>query len=934
MTETNRKGGMDLLLGAARDFFIHGSPLGSDDPLTDKDLRQAYKRHPSITDKLPWIDLVGEESNVVLLEDARSVGAVFDLEQLAVEGRSPEYLVSIRDALQQFVRESSDRHPMGRNPWVFSIYAKSEKATFREIPALIEKYAREAQDEEPHPFTKHYIDKVLTPHFEDLASPNGLFKDNLSGLPWGGCIREIRLVIYRRISRSHKQRLNPDKDLENVCKRVELNLRNASVKATRLSGQQIREWLVRWLNPRPKSTGGDVKKFCEQLPAIDPENRPVDWSLADDVTSRVVRSDKDKGTWWFDELPHTLLTVGRLRASPLIGQISAERILGGEAAGARSMSVCMLDQLPAGATIVLTYTPVDDSIINRQLDRIDQSSKADTAEAAAARKASEHARTALVGGNKIFPFSMALSLRAEDEEALEQQILNVDSLLIANNLQLIDPDFDQYRLDSYIRHLPFAYDPRLDQVESRNRLIYTQHLTNLLPVYGRGRGSGRPGLVFYNRGGEPFMCDPLAMQDRAKNAHTFFFGPTGAGKSATLNYLMMHYMALYKPRIIIVEVGNSFGLLAKYFEKHGFQVSDMVLAPGTDARLPVFSDALRLLDDEGRVINFAECEASGNDLVDRRDYLGEMQLKARLMITGGKDSEEQRFNQADQADVRKAIVETAKQVFKNNHGKDRPVIVSDVVATLASMAAAEQGKVRDRLSEMAKSMNLFCDGFEGQLFNARQSSWDKAADVTRVDVKTLATPNYKNSLALAYIGLINEAISMAEANQRDGRDTIMLTDEGHVITTNPLTAAYKVLIAKLSGRRNGFWIWDATQNLEDYPDDAKKMLSMFEWWICLYVGKSEMEDLKRFRALSKDEESMVLSARKQSGKYTEGCVLSDSVVGHFRNVPPALCLALGQTEKEEKTVRGKLMKEYACSELNAAEMIGEEMAESRRQFVV
>ena len=540
----------------------------------------------------------------------------------------------------------------------------------------------------------------------------------------------------------------------------------------------------------------------------------------------------------------------------------------------------------------------------------------------------------MVHGNYVFPFSMAVMLRAQDEEALELQELQVDALLTANNLQVIDPEYDQYRLDSYLRHLPFAYDVRLDQIKRRSKLIYTQHLTNLLPVYGRGTETGNPGLCFYNRGGEPNVCDPLSLEDRSKNAHLFLFGPTGAGKSASLVYMMMHYQAVYNPRLIIVEAGNSFGLLSQYFKGHGFKVSDFVLKPGSGTSLPVYADALNLLDDQGNLIEFvapSSDDEKDNDQ-DQRDYLGEMALKTRLMITGGRDREEVAFRRPDESAVQTAIIETAKRIFRENGGRSKPVVVSDVVETFKRMASESEGAKRDRLDEMATSLELFTRGFEGELFNQTHSSWDSSADVTRVEMATLTGPAYKDRLALAYIGLINEAMAMAEANQHDGRPTIMVTDEGHVITTNPIAAAYKVLISKLIGRRMGFWLWDATQNLEDYPNESEKMLSMFEWWVCLFVGAKELEHLKRFKTLTEDEASMVTSARKQSGKYTEGCILADNVVGQFRNVPPALCLALAQTEKEEKTPRAELMAEHKCTELEAAAMIAEQMAESRRTW--
>ena len=46
-------------------------------------------------------------------------------------------------------------------------------------------------------------------------------------------------------------------------------------------------------------------------------------------------------------------------------------------------------------------------------------------------------------------------------------------------------------------------------------------------------------------------------------------------------------------------------------------------------------------------------------------------------------------------------------------------------------------------------------------------------------------------------------------------------------------------------------------------------------------------------------------------------VLSDNIEALFRNVPPPLFLALAMTETHEKAVRGAIMRERNCSELEA-----------------
>ncbi len=56
------------------------------------------------------------------------------------------------------------------------------------------------------------------------------------------------------------------------------------------------------------------------------------------------------------------------------------------------------------------------------------------------------------------------------------------------------------------------------------------------------------------------------------NAHALIFGPTGSGKSASLVSLMAQLMAVYRPRLFVVEAGNSFGLLADFFKLMGLSV--------------------------------------------------------------------------------------------------------------------------------------------------------------------------------------------------------------------------------------------------------------------------------------------------------------------------------------------------------------------------
>jgi hypothetical protein len=87
--------------------------------------------------------------------------------------------------------------------------------------------------------------------------------------------------------------------------------------------------------------------------------------------------------------------------------------------------------------------------------------------------------------------------------------------------------------------------------------------------------------------------------------------------------------------------------------------------------------------------------------------------------------------------------------------------------------------------------------------------------------------------------------------------------------------------------------------------------------------------LGRFRELTPSQKALILSARKESGKFTEGVVLSKSIEVLFRAVLPSLSLSLAMTEPEEKNERHQLMRKHQISELDAALKVAEHIDRAR-----
>ncbi|MCT1052094.1 conjugal transfer protein TraC, partial [Pseudomonas aeruginosa] len=106
-------------------------------------------------------------------------------------------------------------------------------------------------------FSEMYL-ALMKHHLEGISKPGGLFVDTaVSKLPWRGQQRRVRMVVYRRIRKADAQirGQDPAAYLKSICERIQGGLANAGIVASRMGGQEIRNWLIRWFNPHPDHLG-------------------------------------------------------------------------------------------------------------------------------------------------------------------------------------------------------------------------------------------------------------------------------------------------------------------------------------------------------------------------------------------------------------------------------------------------------------------------------------------------------------------------------------------------------------------------------------------------------------------------------------------------------------------------------------------------------
>lgn len=903
-------------------------------PATVADEQVLYDVGPSFVDLLPWVEYL-PVSQCMLLDDGESVAAFFELNTVATEGRDAHWLARVRDALESALQDSFDE--LDDNPWILQLYVQDEtdwEGYLRNLRDYVHSRAKDT------PFTRFYL-RLFQHHLQAVSKPGGLFQDNVvTRLPWRGQTRRARMVVYRRLARAgrsagatSRRGQSPEEALAVTCDRLVRGLSNAGVNALRLAASDVHGWLLRWFNPHPTLLGTSPQNQARfyRLASYPEEGETGELELASgtDFAQRLFfrqpRSDADRGVWYFDGLPHRVVVLDRLRKAPAIGHLTGEAPTSSDAVSA------VFDQLPEGTITCVTLVATPQDKLEAHLSYLGRKSVGETLDSEQTRQDLQQARSILGSAHKLYRGAVAFYLHGRDLDDLNARSRQLANVMLAAGLQPVREEDEVAPLNSYLRWLPCVYDPAKDRREWYTQLMFAQHAAHLAPFWGRSCGTGHPGVTFFNRGGGLVCFDPLNRADRQMNAHLFLFGPTGSGKSATLNNLLVQVLAIYRPRLLVLEAGNSFGLFGEFAERFGLSVHRVKLAPGSGVTLAPFADARRLVETPAQVQTLdADAlddspEPSSEAVDEKRDVLGELEITARLMITGGEEREESRMTRADRSLIRQCILDAARHCASDR----RTVLAQDVrdaVRARGNNPLLPEIR-RTRLLEMADAMDMFCQGVNGELFNRPGTSWPEA-DITIVDLATFAREGYNAELSISYISLVNTVNDIAERDQFLGRPICFVVDEGHIVLKNPLLSPFSVKATKM-WRKLGLWFWLSTQNLDDFPAAAQPMLSMIEWWICLSMPPDEVEKVARFRELNASQKRLLLSARKESGKFSEGVVLSKSMEALFRAVLPSINLALAMTDPEEKNERYKLMMKYGLGELDAALKMAEAIDHAR-----
>jgi conjugative transfer ATPase len=873
-----------------------------------EEVEKIYAQNPTLSKRLPWCDY-SDEHKIFLLEDKKTLAVGFHLTMIACEARPVEMMQAISTSLSEALKNSIPCEK--NNPWILQLFTQ-RKSDLSDVYNTIESSYEKFKKTE---FTKAYL-KTIKNHLEFVSNPEGLFFDQtVTQQMFKGGKLEVLAFLYQKIQddKNSADRKNLLDEILKVSNKFSDQLIACRLKVNILTGSDFYDWMVKWFNPNLKQNHSEFNNA----------KKPFGWDLTENIFFKSPKSFEDG--WVFDDVLHKVVTVQHLTVTPEIGHVSAER--------KRAVSdkvFNLIDHLPEGSILSQTVVFQSPSEVEFHLKTIYDSAVGHHALAMKVKSEVDIAFEEMTNGNYLFPFVMAVYIQGKNLGELKTRESSIEVLFNSNGFKVIG-DGELFPIDAYLRYLPMCYDFHFDEKNMyRSNYMLLTDIVNLLPFYGRSKGTENPGFIAFNRGGEPWFYE--FYKDRSKNAHALFLGETGTGKSNLLVFLMCYLLAMYRPKLFIIEAGGSFELFGEYCKSLGLTVNKIKINPAKPISLNPFAHGLKVIDqieqlDKESQKRFLEktVKINDDDETESRDILGEMLISALLMITGGEEKEEARIRRADRMLIMDAIIDAAYFV-RNNNGKQ--MIASDIIEAfdriIKKLNSKQDADKIKRAREMADSLRYFTnDPLSSKFFNTIGNPWTDA-DITIIDMGKFAQEGYEAQRSVAFAGCVSEVLELAEKNQASDRPIYFVADENHLFTKIPLLASMETRIAKM-GRKLGLWLWLATQNLKDFAEESRKMLSLLETWVCLALPPDELDQIEKFKTLTTEQRALFLSARKSKGQYTEGVLLSPKMQGLFRNVPPRLFLAMAATEQEEKNQRKVLMEKLNLSKLEVVEYLSEKM---------
>lgn len=366
------------------------------DGLTEKKVKKRYQsNNPSLPDELSIVDFCDTE-NVFLLHDGISIGSGFELASIPSEAAPAEHLEAIFNKIRDTFASVVPLHK--EDPWVMQMYVNDD---FSLKPVISHISAQLSPEIAAMPFTRDYLTR-LDDLFTKMTREKGLFSDPKTGMPYRGRRRRIRVVFYRQYQQIKTTGELALLEHQEVMKQIESKLKSPGLQLKRLKGRDYYHWWVRWFNPEPAITEGNVDELLQLFP-YPVANKAAGFTLSQGIFFTPPESH-EKG-FVFDGQEHRILYIDGLREAPETGLLSREKPQANP-----KHRYALLDKLPEGSVYTIQVTFSNDEALDAHLRRLEKGIIGTSLKPQQVRDDIKTARDELSIGNRLFWVNQAIFL--------------------------------------------------------------------------------------------------------------------------------------------------------------------------------------------------------------------------------------------------------------------------------------------------------------------------------------------------------------------------------------------------------------------------------------------------------------------------------------------------------------------------------------------
>lgn len=152
---------------------------------------------------------------------------------------------------------------------------------------------------------------------------------------------------------------------------------------------------------------------------------------------------------------------------------------------------------------------------------------------------------------QFFDVSLHINLMGFVESQVDDQAMQLENMLWRVGHK------ESLRGDAAVRNsMPLNFRKSSMKLFRRDTPHLTESLSHLCPFFVEYQGCPYPAILMNNRAGQPIYLDLWGQM--TNTAHSLICGSTGTGKSFTFNNLLMALRVKYRPKVWIIDKGDSY----------------------------------------------------------------------------------------------------------------------------------------------------------------------------------------------------------------------------------------------------------------------------------------------------------------------------------------------------------------------------------------